>query len=63
MVKRAVEAANGGTEGVVVDVERLGGDAVLDRDVNGGEFEGGRSRVAVVIEHVAIHREIFIKAP
>ena len=59
--ERAVGAADRRTEGVVKGVEPLGEDALLDRDVDGGEFEilGAIRRVI----HVAIHAHVFVEAP
>ena len=62
-MKRAVVPADRGTEGVMIRAQRFRRDAVLDRDVDRGEFARGRLRVAVVVEHVAIHRDVFIETP
>ena len=60
-MKRAVESADGRAERVMIDVERFGGNRVLDRDIDRREFEVFVATGRTI--HVAIHRNVFIKTP
>ena len=59
--ERAVQAADGGPERMMENIERFRRDRVLDGDVDGGQLEVLASSRGMI--HVAIHGDVLVQAP